>query len=301
MDEILFLGTGIMGAPMASNIMSAGFAVKAWNRSTHKSKALSSKGIIVVENLQDLSKQKRIVIVMLSSGDVVDTILFGNDKKLGVTDLLSAGSVVIVMSSIPVETACRQAAILKEKHIQYLDAPVSGGEAGAKNASLSIMAGGSSTTLEKIKPILASMGRVTHVGQVGTGQLAKLANQTIVGITICAVAEALVLAEIGGADPEAVKNALDGGFADSTVLQQHGERMLSRDFQPGAFATTQLKDLQTAIDCGTKAGGVFPMLSLCKELYENMCNSPREVLDHSAIFLEIRDKARVKNNGTKST
>lgn len=296
MEEILFVGTGIMGAPMAVNLHAAGFHVTAWNRSVEKTAALSAQGIAIVENLQDLRTRKRIVIIMLSTGAVVDEILLGTEGGFGIKDRLAPDSIVVVMSSIPVETAQSQAAILKELDIQYLDAPVSGGEAGARNASLSIMIGGDHETARTIEPVLACMGRMTYVGPVGAGQLAKLANQTIVGITICAVAEALILAELGGADPVAVRNALIGGFADSTILQQHGERMLSGNFKPGAYATTQLKDLKTAIEYGEKSGGEFPMLSRCRELYQDMCDSSRKDLDHSAMFLEIRDKAHRKNS-----
>jgi 2-hydroxy-3-oxopropionate reductase len=137
------------------------------------------------------------------------------------------------------------------------------------------MVGGAEETVDEALPLLQTMGRVTRIGPVGTGQLAKLANQTIVGITIGAVAEALVLAEAGGANPSAVRQALLGGFADSTILRQHGERMLNRDFKPGGHATTQLKDLTTALAAIESTGGSYPLLSLCAELYEELCRSDR--------------------------
>jgi len=289
-QEILFLGTGIMGAPMARRLGLAGLSVVAWNRTENKAHELAGAGVRTVRDLRDLGCKLRLVVVMLSTGEVVDQVLFSPAAGCPVVEILTPGSVVIVMSSISVESALRQAEQLQARGIDYVDAPVSGGERGAMAGSLTIMAGGGIDTCQRIQPILAHLGTMTRVGAVGSGQLSKLANQLIVGISIGAVAEALVLAELGGADPRAVCNALQGGFADSTVLRQHGARMLDGRFDPGAHCTTQLKDLSTALALGSKLGGNFPLLTLCTELYATLCRSNRQSLDHSALYLEARDR-----------
>ena len=289
-QELLFLGTGIMGAPMARRLCVAGISVTAWNRTAEKAAGLASAGVRTVHDLRDLSVKSRIVVVMLSTGEVVDQVLFGLAAGRPVMEILAPGSVVIVMSSISVESALQQAERLQARGVEYVDAPVSGGERGAIAGTLTIMAGGGADTCQRIAPVLAHLGTMTHVGPIGSGQLSKLANQLIVGISIGAVAEALVLAELGGADPSAVCRALQGGFADSTVLRQHGARMLERRFDPGAHCTTQLKDLSTALALGSKLGGTFPLLTLCTELYAALCKSSRQSLDHSALYLDTRDR-----------
>lgn len=291
--EVLFLGTGIMGGHMARHIAAAGFKVLAWNRSYPKAAALGNAGLIPLQDLASLTTALRTVIFMVSTGQVVDELLFEGTNGPPVVSLLAEDSIVIVMSSIPVGSARMQAERLAKSRIRYLDAPVSGGERGAREGTLSIMAGGEEKTVAEASPLLATMGRVTRIGPVGTGQLAKLANQTIVGITIGAVAEALVLAEAGGAEPAAVREALLGGFADSTILRQHGDRMVRRDFQPGAHATTQLKDLKTALAAIEHTGGRYPLLSLCAELYAELCQSDRADLDHSALYLDARERGKL--------
>ena len=291
--EVLFLGTGIMGGHMARHIAAAGFRVLAWNRSHSKAAALAATGIVPIQDLASLTSGHRVAVFMVSTGQVVDELLFSGTAGRPVADLLTEGSIVIVMSSTPVDITRTQAERLKKRRIRFLDAPVSGGEKGAREATLSIMVGGESATVDEARPLLETMGRVTRIGPVGTGQLAKLANQTIVGITIGAVAEALVLAEAGGADPTAVREALLGGFADSTILRQHGERMIQRNFKPGGHATTQLKDLTTALAAIESTGGSYPLLSLCAELYASLCESDRRSLDHSALYLDARERANL--------
>lgn len=291
--EVLFLGTGIMGTHMARHIAAAGFKVLAWNRSPDKAEALRSARVTPVKDLASLPVACRVAVVMLSTGQVVDGVLFDGTAGPPVAELLAENSIVIVMSSTPVECARLQSKRLGQMRIRYLDAPVSGGEKGAREGTLSIMVGGEQEAINEVLPILQSMGSVTRIGPVGTGQLAKMANQTIVGITIGAVAEALVLAEAGGAEPAAVREALLGGFADSTILRQHGDRMVRRNFQPGAHATTQLKDLKTALAAGEAGGGSYPILSLCTRLFEELCQSSRAVLDHSVFYLDARDRANL--------
>lgn len=286
LPRIAFLGTGIMGRPMCSHLLRAGFDVSAWNRTAAKAASLGEEGAAVTETARAAVVNADIVIVMLSSGPVVTEVLLDD----AVLSELAPGSTVIVMSSIPVETSREHAARLAGIGIKYVDAPVSGGEKGAKDATLTIMAGGDADTIELLRPILETMGRVTCVGPVGCGQLAKLANQTIVGITIDAVAEALLLAGAGGADLAAVRDALLGGFADSTILRQHGQRMISGDFEPGGKSDVQLKDLSTSLQLAEKLGLDLPVLRLTTSLYRSMCDEGLGGLDHSGIYryLETR-------------
>ena len=286
-----------MGGHMARHIAAGGFKVLAWNRNHSKAAVLSSAGVTPVKDLASLPLKPRVVVFMVSTGQVIDELLFGSTSGPPVASLLAENSIVIVMSSIPVESTRVQAERLAKLRIRYLDAPVSGGEKGAREGTLSIMVGGDQETLDEALPLLQTMGRVTRIGLVGTGQLAKLANQTIVGITIGAVAEALVLAEAGGADPGAVRDALLGGFADSTILRQHGERMINRNFKPGGHATTQLKDLTTALAAIESTGGSYPLLSLCAELYAELCESDRKELDHSALYLDARERGKLDGHG----
>jgi len=286
---VLFVGTGIMGAPMARNLALSGFDVTAWNRTAEKAKALESDGVTVIEDLVTLPELRRIAILMLSTGGTCSEILFGSGQgDANLASRLLPGSLVIVMSSIPVETARQQAARLAALGIGYVDAPVSGGEKGAIEGALSIMGGGNAEDVAQALPVFSPMGRFTHVGPTGSGQLAKLANQTIVGITIGAVAEALLLAEAGGADVHAVRAALIGGFADSTILKQHGERMLSGNFQPGAYAYVQLKDVDTAERMASALELNLPLLSETRKLYEQMCGTSLRDLDHSALYLFLK-------------
>lgn len=291
-DSVLFIGAGIMGAPMARNIATSGMTVSVWNRTLEKALAIRANRINVIERLADLKPARRTVILMVSTGAVADEILFGSDAAPGLTTVLEPGSEVVVMSSIPVEVAKRQAQRLKQEQIDYVDAPVSGGERGAIEATLTIMAGGERAVIERLHPVFEAMGRVSHVGPAGAGQLAKLANQTIVGITIGAVAEALLIAEAGGADPRAVREALLGGFADSEVLRQHGARMIDRAFEPGAHCHVQLKDATTAYALAESYDVEAPLLRQTRDLYTELCDTPRRSLDHSALYLHLRDRSK---------
>ena len=286
--QIAFLGTGIMGAPMCGHLLDAGYPVRAWNRSIEKTQVLSEQGAGITSDPAEAVSGADFVIVMLSSGPVVNAVLFEEDESgRSVADHIGAGSCVIVMSSIPVETSRAQAERLAERSVQYIDAPVSGGEKGAVEGTLTIMAGGKGLVIEESREVLEAMGSLTHVGPVGSGQLAKLANQTIVGITIDAVSEALLLVEAGGADPAAVHKALIGGFADSTILRQHGERIITRQFEPGAKAEIQLKDLRTSRELADSLGLDLPVLKLTERLFRDMCANGLSELDHSALYLEL--------------
>jgi len=286
MPGIAFLGTGIMGAPMCKHLLDEGYPLTIWNRTAAKTNALASAGATVTETPAQAIVGAEIVIVMLSSGPVVTEVLLSNEML----SAYSANTVVVVMSSIPVESARMQSRRFEGYSLGYVDAPVSGGEQGAIEGKLSIMAGGSIEVIERVQNVLSCMGRVLHVGPVGTGQLAKLANQTVVGITICAVAEALLLAKAGGADLPAVREALLGGFADSTILKQHGARMIEGNFVPGGKAEVQLKDLRTARELAESMGMRLPALELTESLYKTMCENGHDQLDHSALYLELSNK-----------
>jgi 3-hydroxyisobutyrate dehydrogenase-like beta-hydroxyacid dehydrogenase len=277
------LGTGIMGAHMARRIAQAGHKTTAWNRTAAKAEALSAFGVAQACDAAATARATDAVICMLSSGLVCDETLVGS----GVLGAMRPGSLLIVMSSIPVATAQRQAELAAERGIDYLDAPVSGGETGAREGTLAIMAGGAQDVFERARPLLEVMGRPTRVGPAGTGQLSKLVNQMIVASTIVTVAEAVLLAERGGADPAKVREALLGGFADSTILRQHALRMIERSFQPGGPAKYQVKDTTTAVEFGQTMGLELPILQAVDRLFGDMVEHGDGDLDHSAIIREI--------------
>lgn len=283
MTRIAFLGTGIMGAPMATRLAAAGFPVTAWNRSPEKLARLA--GLAVAPTARAAVERAEVVVCMLSSGQVCDAVLLGPE---GAVAAMAPGAVLVVMSSIPVGTARAQAATCAERGIAYVDAPVSGGERGAKDGTLAIMAGGDAAVVEALAPLFAPLGRPTHVGPVGSGQLAKLANQLIVASSICAVAEALLLAERGGADPARVREALLGGFADSAVIRQHGLRMVERDFKPGGPAKHQIKDTGTALDLARAQELRLPVAEEVDRLFRSLVEHGGGDLDHSAIIVELR-------------
>lgn len=290
--RIAFLGAGIMGAPMARCLLRDGYELSVWNRSPEKAAPLRCDGARVASTIGDAVRDAELVLLMLSTGDVCNHVLFGGR---GVASAISPGVRVAVMSSIPPEIAKSQASRLSGIGVGYVDAPVSGGESGAIDGRLSIMAGGSVSDVSAIEPVLSSMGALTHVGEAGAGSLAKLANQLIVGVTIAAVAEAFLLARDGGVkDLAALKTALTGGFADSAVLRQHGQRMIDGDFVPGAHAETQLKDLATSMDLSESLGVNFAVLATVHRLYSQMCQGPASKLDHSALFLQIENEMRQK-------
>jgi 2-hydroxy-3-oxopropionate reductase len=263
----------------------AGFAVSAWNRSREKAEALAPFGVSVATAAAEAARDADVVVSMLSSGPVCDEVLFGTNAA---ADAMSRGSTLVVMSSIPVDTARKQGALAAQRSIRYVDAPVSGGEKGADEGTLALMAGGEADTIEALKPVFAPLGRVTHVGPVGGGSLAKLANQLIVASNICAVAEALLLAERGGADPARVHEALLGGFADSAVFRQHGRRMIEADFVPGGPAKYQVKDTGTALALAASLGLSLPVATEVDRIFRSLVDNGGGDLDHSAAIVELR-------------
>ncbi|NTJ41042.1 NAD(P)-dependent oxidoreductase [Agrobacterium larrymoorei] len=283
--NIAFIGTGIMGGPMASRLAEAGFAVRAWNRTPEKAAALHASGVAVAESARASVDNADVVICMLSSGTVCEAMLLGDQ---GVISAMRAGTFLIVMSSIPVEVAVEIGNAATSRGVICLDAPVSGGEKGAKEGTLAIMAGGEAAAVESLKPVFACLGRVTHVGPIGAGSLTKLANQLIVASTICAVAEALTLARQGGADPAKVREALLGGFADSTVFRQHGLRMVEGNFAPGGPAKYQVKDTSTALGFARSHGLRLPVSEEVDRLFQAMVDNGDGDLDHSGVIREIQ-------------
>jgi 3-hydroxyisobutyrate dehydrogenase-like beta-hydroxyacid dehydrogenase len=200
------------------------------------------------------------------------------------------------MSSIPAETAANQAQAAADRAIDYLDAPVSGGEPGARDGKLVIMAGGDGSTFNRLTEVLSVFGRATLVGPAGAGSLAKIANQIIVGNTISTVAEALLLVQQGGADPLAVIEAMKGGFADSPILQNHGRRMIEGDFKPGGKSRIQLKDMRTAEKKAQDLGLELPLTSLVREIYESLVADGLGELDHAASYLDLLKRNRLKRS-----
>lgn len=284
LPSIGFLGTGIMGAHMARRLARAGHAVRAWNRTVEKAEPLSDVGVSVCLHAAQVAEAD-IVICMLSSGPVCDEVLLGGGQVL---DSMRPDSVLIVMSSIPVETARRHGEEAEARGIRYLDAPVSGGEAGAEAGTLAIMVGGEAPVFDSVGHVFRALGRPVRIGPAGSGQLAKLVNQMVVACTIAAVAEALLFAERGGADPARVREALLGGFADSTVMRQHGLRMVTGNFVPGGPAKHQVKDTNTAVALSRSLGLALPLLGTVDQLFSAMVDQGDGDLDHSAILLQLR-------------
>ena len=282
---VALLGTGLMGAPMARRILAGGYTLRVWNRTRAKAEALADDGAVVCDTAANAVRDADIAITMLSDGPSVAALLFEN----GVANAMRRGGTLVDMSSIRPSEAREHAQHLSEHNVHHLDAPVSGGTRGARDGTLAIMAGGAQEVFERARPVLETMGRPVRVGPEGTGQLAKLANQMIVAITIGAVAEATLLAREGGADPTALRDALKGGFADSVILQQHGERMEQGDFEPGGQSRFQLKDLRNALNA---AGDLdLPLAAQVTDRFARLVDEMgRGETDHSALYLELLDR-----------
>jgi len=282
--KIAFLGIGLMGNHMARNLLKAGYALNAWNRTISKAEALAVDGAEIARTPADAVKDADYVITMLSDGPTVRDMFFTN----GLCQQMKAGACLIDMSSIKASEAREHAAEMRATGRNHLDAPVSGGTKGAEAGSLAIMVGGAEEVFAKAKPVFTPMGRPVRVGPDGSGQLSKLANQTIVAVTIGVVAEAMLLAEKGGADPAAIRDALKGGFADSVILQQHGERMTTGNFEPGGLTKFQLKDINNALEEAGHHGLTLPLTKQIQQRYDVLTNEMDGAdTDHSAIYLEL--------------
>lgn len=293
--NIAFLGIGLMGSRMARNLLAAQFPLAVWNRNKSKADSLAAQGAIVADSAAAAVRRAGTVITMLANGPAVDSVLFGPE---GAAPSIAAGTLVIDMSSAPPDLARTHAKRLAEHGIEYLDAPVSGGTIGAEQGTLAIMAGGTPAAFERAASIFAALGRATLVGPSGCGQLAKLANQAIVAVTIGAVAEALLLAAAGGADPAAVRQAIMGGFAESRVLTLHGNRMISRNFIPGGPADHQVKDCATIIATAKAAGLTLPFAETALTLFRDLVAHGGARYDHSALLLELERRNKPARVGT---
>ncbi|HEY5280098.1 MAG TPA: NAD(P)-dependent oxidoreductase [Pseudolabrys sp.] len=296
--NIALLGTGIIGSHMARRLAQAGFVTTAWNRDRAKAETLTQSGVSVAATPSAACERADVVIVMLSNGPVVEKVVFTPDASGCVpAEAMRKGSTIIVMSSIPVETCQTQAARCAAHGVGYIDAPVSGGEPGARDGTLAIMAGGDADLVKDLADVFAAMGRVTRIGPAGTGQMTKLANQIIVGATMAAVAEAMHFATQGGADPAAVRKALMGGFADSKILDLHGQRMVERNFVPGGPAEYELKDLRTAQAWATKNGLSFTLLECVEGMFASLVERFGTGLDVAAMLQEVERRAGGKAKG----
>ena len=283
MKKIAFIGIGLMGLPMARNLLKAGYSVKVFNRSFEKAELLRKYKAEVAKSIKEVVGGADVIITMLTEDEAVNVVM-NNDDFLG---NLKSKSTVIDMSSVKPETAKFHAAKLNLKNINYLDAPVSGGTIGAEEASLAIMVGGEQKIFEDHLDILKKMGNPTLVGPVASGQISKLANQIIVGLTIGAVAEAVSLCEKAGVDPTKMITALTGGWADSKILQTHGQRMIKKDFLPKGKTSTQLKDMNNILDSAKTLNLHLPISTLVKGMYNNLVNNGHGNEDHSSLYKEI--------------
>jgi len=285
--KITLIGTGLMGTPMSRNLMSAGFDLTVWNRSAHRAAPLVEAGAKTAATAAEAITGADVLITMLSDGYATEALLADADFHAALTK----GMIWIDMSSAKPEHARAQSAQLAEIGVAHLDAPVSGGTKGAEAASLAIMVGGEASVFDAALPVLEAMGRAVHVGPSGAGQLCKLANQTIVAVTISAVAEATLLAEKGGADPAALRAALKGGFADSVILQQHGARMSEGNFEPGGLSKFQLKDLDNTLAEAGSLGLALPSTQAVRDRFAHFVeNMDGADLDHSGLYLELKQR-----------
>ncbi|HKK06711.1 MAG TPA: 2-hydroxy-3-oxopropionate reductase [Gammaproteobacteria bacterium] len=282
MAQIGFIGVGIMGAPMAGHLLAAGHDLFVVKHRNPIPVALVEGGAVECDSVRDVAERAEVVIVMVPDTPDVEQVLFGDG---GVADGLGAGKLVIDMSSISPTATKDFASRINALGSQYLDAPVSGGEVGAKNAALTIMVGGPEEAFAKAKPLFDLMGKnITLVGtENGAGQTCKVANQIIVALTIEAVGEALLFASKAGADPARVREALMGGFASSKILEVHGERMIKRTFDPGFRIELHQKDLNLALQSARELGVSLPNTATAQELF-NACRAAGGAeWDHSAM------------------
>ena len=291
---IAFLGTGLMGGPMARNLLKAGFEVRVWNRSPEKAQTLVVDGAIFAASPAEAAKGAAVVITMLSDGAAVGSVLF----EMGVAEALEKDAIVIDSSSIAPTIARDHSARLKTLGIHHVDAPVSGGVPGASAGTLAIMAGGDEATVQGLSDVFSAMGRLTYVGPSGAGQLCKLANQQIVAITIGAVAEAMMLVEAGGASREGFRNAIRGGFAESRILELHGERMAQRNFTPGGPSKFQLKDLNGVLATAKDLDLSLPLTQQVTREFDDFVSDGGADVDHSGLLLYLEKLNNRQQSGS---
>ena len=281
--KIGFIGTGLMGFPMAKNLLDKSLDINVFSRTIEKAKPLERFGAKISNSLSEAVKDVDVVITMLTDDAAVEKVL----SDQGFQENLKKGSTVIDMSSIKPKIAIKYGNFLKEKGVNFLDAPVSGGTIGAEQATLAIMVGGDQKVFDQIKDVLKVMGNPTLVGPTGSGQVSKLANQIIVGVTIGAVAEAITLCEKAGVDGNKFIQALAGGFADGKILQNHGKRMIDKDFSPKGKVSTHLKDMNNILECAGDFNTKLPISNLIKDMFKSLVENGNDNDDHSALYKEI--------------
>ena len=297
MADIGFVGLGIMGKPMAGHLLSAGHTVRVYDHHNSPVKELAEKGAVACRSSAEVAEKADIIFIMVPDTPDVELALFG---PKGVAESVRKGSIVVDMSSISPIATKEFAAKLAAKGVEMLDAPVSGGQVGAENATLSIMVGGKADVFAKIKPYFELMGKnIVHIGPSGDGQTCKVANQIVVALTIEAVGEALLLAAKAGADPAKVREALLGGFAQSRILDLHGQRMIARTFKPGFRIRLHQKDLNLALQTARSLGLSLPNTATAQELFNAVAAQEGADLDHSAMVLALEKLANFKIDGSK--
>ena len=281
--KIGFIGIGLMGLPMAKNLLKAGHELKAFNRTESKAEPLKEFGGKISKSIEEVVSGNDVIITMLTDDSSVDAVMISQEFLNNIKE----EATIIDMSSVKPTTAIFHGNNLKSKNINYLDAPVSGGTIGAEEASLAIMVGGEQKVFDKVTDILNVMGNPTLVGPLSSGQVSKLANQIIVGLTIGAVAEAVTLCEKAGADPDKMIKALAGGWADSKILQTHGKRMIDKDFTPKGRTSVHLKDMKNILECANSYNTHLPISNLVKEMYKSLVENGHGETDHSSLYKEI--------------
>lgn len=292
MERIGFIGLGIMGRPMALNLAKNGHALTVWARRPESVEALAEAGAGTAASPQEVARQSDIVFVIVSDTPDVEQVIFGAG---GIVHGAARGAVVVDMSTISPAAARDMAARLAAEGVEMLDAPVSGGEAGAVQGTLSIMAGGRPEVFERVKPLLQCMGRnIVHIGPSGSGQVAKSCNQILAAVTIEGVAEALNFAIRAGADPRRVREALLGGFAYSRALEIHGQRMLDGDFKPGFRVRLFQKDLRIVLDNAHQLGLALPAAALVAQHFNAQVGAGEGDLDGNSLFRVIERLSAAK-------
>jgi len=287
-----FIGLGIMGKPMARNLLKAGYPLIVHNRSRAAVDELAKEGAQAAADSQEVTRRSEIIITMLPDSPDVELVYAGDQ---GIFSGLKSGTLLIDMSSISPVVARKLAAEANTRGSEMLDAPVSGGEAGAVGASLSIMIGGKNSAVEKAMPIFQALGKnIVHVGDAGAGQVTKAANQMVVGTTIAIVGEALVLAAKAGVDPAKVRQALLGGFAQSKILEAHGQKMLDRNFKPGFRIRLHEKDMKIALATGSEYGVPLMVTGVVGQMMTAMKGMGNGDLDHSGLVKFVEELAKLE-------
>ena len=286
-DRIGFIGLGIMGRPMARHLVDAGYEVTVWNRTQSKTSELVEAGARLGSSPRDVAARSDLIITIVADTPDVRQVILGPD---GVLEGAPRGSVVVDMSTISPVATREIAQALSERGVEMLDAPVSGGQKGATEATLSIMVGGASEVFERVLPVLQKMGRnIVHVGGHGAGQVTKACNQLVLSLTLLGVAEALTMARKAGVDPAKVRAALLGGFAQSRVLELHGQRMLDGNFEPGFRTRLFHKDMGIVVETGRATGMPLLGAGLTAQLYQMAMSRGLGEMDYSVLARMIAD------------